>query len=234
MGPEVKNGTVLGDRWEQQQKRIDDAKALGDTSTIDGITAWRIQKIMNEVQSFKDVLKKYGAKSDRAPESGIIAKVQADLMKAREPELLEIQKAWPGAAGGGKIFLQRYRGGSDMADRLVLWELFQTIIHEYIHTITDKRYSDYADSLDAASGQTLREGVTDLLTKTVWSNVAITENLRKNIEGPTLYDPANPVKPPALGTYDETAQAEQLTSIAGERNLYAAYFLGKVELIGKK
>jgi hypothetical protein len=120
-----------------------------------------------------------------------------------------------------------------MADRLKQWALFQTVIHEYLHTETDPAYSTYADGLGPPKDQTLREGMTDLLTKIVWSNVAINDPLRQKIEGP-LFDAANPVTVPLLETYAETAQAEQLMSIVGARNVYAAYFLGKVELIGKK
>lgn len=233
MGPEVKKGTVLHDRWEEQAKNIGDAKAAGDTATLDGIAGWRIQKILNEAQGFKDVLKKHGAMSDRAPEKSTIDKVKVDLVKVRGADLLEIHMAWPGAASGGKIFLQRFKSGDAEADRLRLWRLFQTTIHEYLHTITSGTYAAYADGLGPPRDQTLREGVTDLLTKTVWSNVSLSASLRQKIEGP-LYKPADRVSFPALHTYGETAQAEQLMSIVGARNLYAAYFLGKTELIGKK
>ena len=233
MGAEVKQGTVLHDRWAQQEKKINDAKAKGDTATIDGITEWRVQKIMNEVGAFRDVLKAHGAMSTRSPEKETIEKVHKELAKSREADLLEIQKAWPGAAGGGKIYLQRNKEPDDMGSRITLWTLFQTIIHEYLHTITHKTYSDYADAMGPPKDQTLREGMTDLMTKTVWANVGITDDLRKKVEGP-LYDSAKPVKIPALSTYSDTSQAETLMSIVGQKNCYAAYFLGKVELIGKK
>jgi hypothetical protein len=233
MGKEVKQGTVLHDRWATQEKTINDAKAKGDQAKIDEITEWRIQKIMNEVDAFRAVLKKHGALSYRAPEKAIIDKVHKELMKSREAELLEIHKAWPGSAGGGKIQLQLFKGANDMESRVLLWGLFQTIIHEYLHTITHKTYSDYADALGPPKDQTLREGMTDVMTKTVWANVGITDALRQKIEGP-LYDAANPVDIPALSTYGETSQAETLMGIVGQKNCYAAYFLGKVELIGKK
>jgi hypothetical protein len=97
MGAAVKKGTVLEDRWEQQEKRITAAQAAGDTATIDGITEWRIQKIMNETQGFKDVLKLHGGKSDRVPEKDTIAKVQKELAKSRQADLLEIRSASEGA-----------------------------------------------------------------------------------------------------------------------------------------
>jgi len=227
--PDVKRGTVLMDRWEVEEDRINKSDAAGKHKTA----RWRIQKIMNEDQGFKDVLKKHGALSTRTPEKTTIETVHDSLATSREAELLEIHKGWGGAQGGGKIYLQRYRGGNDMADRLKLWTLFQTVIHEYMHSLTHKKYSDYAKALGDPSGHTLREGVTDFFTKVVWSGVSIDDALRHKIEG-DLYDAANPVKIPSLGTYDETAQAEQLASIVGFRNLAAAYFQGKVELIGKK
>ncbi len=232
MGKDVKQGTVLHDRWAIQEKAINDAKGKGDQATIDGIAEWRVQKIMNEVEGFRAVLKKHGALSTRAPEKAVIDKVHKELMKSREAELLEIHKAWPGSAGNGQIQLQLFKGADDKESRKILWGLFQTIIHEYLHTITHKTYSDYADSLGPPKDQTLREGMTDLLTKTVWSNVGITDALRQKIEGP-LHD-AVPVDIPQLSTYGETSQAETLMGIVGQKNCYAAYFHGKVELIGKK
>jgi hypothetical protein len=233
MGKDVKQGTVLHDRWATQEKVINDAKGKGDQAKIDEIAEWRIQKIMNEVDGFRAVLKKHGAQSTRAPEKAIIDKVHKELMKSREAELLEIHKAWPGSAGGGKIQLQLFKGVDDMESRRILWTLFQTIIHEYLHTITHKTYSDYADALGPPKDQTLREGMTDVMTKTVWTNVGITDALRQKIEGP-LHDAGNPVDIPQLSTYGETSQAETLMGIVGQKNCYAAYFLGKVDLIGKK
>ena len=129
--------------------------------------------------------------------------------------------------------LQRFVRSDTTENRRQFWRLFQTIIHEYLHTLTHARYAQYAQSLGDPRGHTLREGVTDVLTKTVWSTVQgnITPALRQQVEGP-FHDPAVPVQPPPLSTYPQTQQAEQVISTCGLRNMYAAYFYGHTNLIG--
>jgi hypothetical protein len=124
-------------------------------------------------------------------------------------------------------------GSNATENREQFWRLFQTIIHEYMHTLTHARYSQYAHSLGDPRGHTLREGVTDVLTTTVWSTVEgnITPALRQRVEGPYC-DAATPSQPPPLGTYPQTQEAEQVISTCGLRNMYAAYFNGHINLIG--
>lgn len=113
-----------------------------------------------------------------------------------------------------------------------MWRYFQTIIHEYIHTLTDDDYKDYANTLDNQRKHALMEGMTDVFTKVVWNDVSFDATLRQSVEGP-FHDPANPTAIPDLHTYGATAQAEQVISIVGASNAYAAYFRGHTELIGE-
>ena len=58
--------------------------------------------------------------------------------------------------------------------------------------------------------------------------------LQKEVEGP-YHDPAHPTDPKAIvfgGKYGEAEGAERMAGIVGIRNVMAAFFLGRVDLIG--
>lgn len=55
--------------------------------------------------------------------------------------------------------------------------------------------------------------------------------LRKQVECP-YHDPGTVEKPPTCGGYAQAVEAEQVVGVVGASNMYAAYFLGEIELIG--
>jgi hypothetical protein len=79
----------------------------------------------------------------------------------------------------------------------------------------------------------LREGVTEMFTRVTLDQVDYTEPLRTAVEG--AFHEAGVVHPiPARGGYDVPKDhAERIAGIVGIRNLYASYFLGQTELIGR-
>ncbi len=59
--------------------------------------------------------------------------------------------------------------------------------------------------------------------------------LRRRVEGRDFQEDATrPTQLEHASYQAETARAQQLVGVVGIHNVYAAYFLGKVELIGKK
>lgn len=73
--------------------------------------------------------------------------------------------------------------------------------------------------------------MTEYFTKIVLESTVITPALRAEVEGrfhdPTLLHPI-----PPYGGYDEAANAEAVVGVVGIRNAMAAFFLGRVDLIG--
>lgn len=229
-GPALRHATGgLRDRWEEQSASI----AAMSPQQQQGVAEWRVQKILNEDERVAELNREHGADLTRSPAQGIAQGVRDQIVQRRTAELLEIHKGWPASAGNGQVQLQRFMRNDTTENRRQFWRLFQTVIHEYLHTLTHARYAQYARSLGDPRGHTLREGVTDVLTKTVWSTVQgnITPTLRQRVEGP-FHDPAVPMQPPPLSTYPQTQQAEQVISTCGLRNMYAAYFDGHTNLIG--
>jgi hypothetical protein len=146
---------------------------------------------------------------------------------------LETHKGWPGFADAGVVFVQLFKGGTPEKQRGERWDFFQTFIHEYIHTLEHPDHVAYRETLGPqAGGFTLREGTTDYFTKIVWASLTLDDALRARIEGP-VNDPVKKFAVPALNTYREAINAERLAGVVGIRNVAAAFFLGKVSLIGK-
>jgi len=78
----------------------------------------------------------------------------------------EIERNWPAEARPEthEIFFQVFRGDTPEADRLLLWDVFQTFIHEYLHTVVHADYERFAGSFGESSNEnnTLMEGVDSL------------------------------------------------------------------------
>lgn len=228
-GPEIKAGTVLFDRWAAETKR----QKAASPKQLRGTAEWRVEKILRSDAKVQALNTKHNADRTKAPVKGIVADIAKRIVDRRQGQLLEIHKGWPGAASDGKVYLQRFKSADAQKNRRTMWRLFQTIIHEYLHTLTHPKYFAYARSLSKDKGHTLREGMTDLFTKIVYSNVSLTPQLRKSVEG-CFYDKDNPFAVPPLHTYGATQQAEQVMAVAGARAMYNAFFLGKVDLVGAK
>lgn len=161
-------------------------------------------------------------------------------------KLNEIDRGWPGSEGDGQINAQLFRrpdtptgtlAGLNVPDRDFLWDTFQILIHEYLHTLADPAYNRFAESFGEKSSQfnTLVEGVDSLLDEVVWSVVeprVADPGLRAEIEGPVYAAlPAFTIKPASRRRYDSYVEAVKLVNVVGIRNLYAAYFLGDVSKI---
>jgi peptidoglycan hydrolase-like protein with peptidoglycan-binding domain len=185
-----------------------------------------------------DINKEHHASVDGAEETVILDPIIESFVDtdAGVQTILETFQGWPGAARGATIFLQRYKADNDDKNREQMWDVFHTGIHEYIHTLRHERYSEFANSLGGAKKHTLLEGFCDFFTLNVRSTLAISEPLRKQVEGP-YYDkdkplPANADGSTGVGVYASHAQAEQVVSIVGVRNAQEAYFEGDVAKMG--
>jgi hypothetical protein len=122
--------------------------------------------------------------------------------------------------------------------------MFFTLIHEYLHTLAHAKYSNYAEKLGgehSTEGNTLIEGVDSLLTEIAWTNAhdrASSSEVREKVEQ-EAFKAGEPFDEDLLPTmphrrYDTYTNAIKLVSVVGIRNLYAAYFQGKIDLIGGK
>jgi len=244
----------LHDWWQTVQ---DEVAPLTDAQR----TALGKERIRYFLQSFDEV-RTVNRTFDAAPDwdrtgAAMIDEARSQLKvvdeltktKPQVDRIIEIHRGWEAMARPAisAVYLQRFREPTPSGDRWLLWDMFQTLIHEYLHTLMDRtQYWPHADSFGDGSTQynTLVEGVDSLLTEIVWSNVvarmrnpAVAEEIRHAVEGgtyPAATFDASVIPPPGHRRYASYAEAVTLANKVGIRNLYAAFFLGKVELIGVK
>lgn len=245
-GPAMAYGVNILDQFDRRDSFI-----AASTANADWAANFRVRKLLNGDRGIKRIDREHGAVQSRPTEWSLIASVTGfpdprpdfstttphvttGIVGNRRAELLDIHRNWPASAGGGDIYLQRYLGSTAAENRDLMYDLFATIIHEYVHTLEHANHEAYRESLpEQRGGFVLREGMTDYLAKMVWDNLTFDAALRTAIEG-GFQDPLNPTghSIPSPARYDEWRNAERAIGIAGIRNAMAAYFLGQTDLIG--
>jgi hypothetical protein len=156
-------------------------------------------------------------------------------------KLNEIDRGWDASANPEtrdvNIQLFKPKGGVP-EDQDFMWDMFQTLIHEYLHTVVHPRYRTFANSFGFGSLQhsTLIEGMDSFLDEVVWANVQPRVNdldLRKKVEGPAYAAlPPIAVRHPSRRRYPSFTEAVKLVTIVGFRNVVVAYFKGEIDKIG--
>ena len=252
-GPPFTSGVNLIDQFEDEESRntalAAAAAAAPGTDPLKDKAKGRVSYILNSDEEVLKINKEHGAVPSRttppAPgleaEATILDRAREDFATSDGTKLLEIFRGWEGAQLEGQVFLQRFKKGSDIENRRMFWDTFQTMIHEYIHSLEHDDYHAYAETFGEESEQynTLVEGMCSVLTEIAWTNIApkvTTTALREKVE--TAAFAAEPFEPSTVPDitnqrYPSFDQAMKVVNIAGIRNVYAAFFLGKAKLIGK-
>ncbi len=190
----------------------------------------------------KQINAEHTAVPSRAAEKTILDPIVAGFVSdtAKVQQMLDLDIGWEGAQLRGIVYLQRFKstdpdaGKAKEANRVQMWKLFHTCIHEYLHTLADPKFNAFAETFRAAGDETrynmLTEGFCDFFTLTVRSTLT-PSTVQAAVEGPYANGNPPPVMDPAV--YPSHAQAEQVVSIVGIKNAQRAYFGGEAELIGK-
>jgi len=227
-GDPLKANQELFDGWEDKVRQFN-TRGPGYTNSK---TKWRVQKIVQSSR-VKAINEKHGADQSQDPAKSIVTQVINELAIKHKDKLIETHKGWGGYASAGNIYLQRYKSSDNAKNRLYMWKYFRTIIHEYLHTLEHDDHKHYSHGLgEKQGGKTLREGVVDYFTNVVWGSLSVDKTLQEAVEGP-YYDENEDIKLPRFGVYPEAQNAARLAGLVGFRNVCAAFFLGKTELIGK-
>jgi peptidoglycan hydrolase-like protein with peptidoglycan-binding domain len=225
VGPPLKQGAGIHDAWDDKLAQLqsdDDFEAAAD---------WRVRKLLTGSAEVRDLDIEHGALQHRPAERTIVDRVKATVINERRAELIEIHKGWSGYAENGEVFIQRFKKPNSVENCDVMWRLFHTVVHEYLHTLEHSRSKDYTGRLKAQAGQfTLREGITEYFTYIVLGTVNYDSALRVLVEGEHHTTDAHPI--PQYVGYKERINAERLAGVVGANNVMAAYFLGEIEKIG--
>ncbi len=213
---------------------------LHDQSAIAGDAANMVEYLILNQSEVLPVHARHDAIPTRAAEATIINDVIRDwadpaVDAARVADMRIIDRGWPATAGHGHVRMHPREEATPAATRRSRWDMFQTIIHEYLHTVTHDNYEAVAASVGGSQESILIEGVTSLMTDKVWraiypAEVRANEALRASVEGSAMPFDASVI--PTISHYDQIAQARQIEARVGTEELKAAYFLGHTELIG--
>ena len=244
-GKEFKSGVNLKDQFEDE---VISQAALSGTEKTEQAKRL-VAYIINTDPAILDINKEHNAMPSRTtpppaggdPEATILERVKNKFATSERKRLLRIDRNWEAAQGEGTVWVQRFKQGSDLANRRMFWDVFQIMIHEYIHSLEHDDYNAYAKTFGEDSEQynTLVEGMASVLAEIAWTNVEshVTEQgLRDKVESASLAAaPFAPKTVPEMSNrrYPSFDQAMKLVNVVGPRNVYAAFFLGKAELIGK-
>jgi hypothetical protein len=226
VGPPLSPGAGIHDAWDTK------VNLLKDVGQQDKAAIWRVEKLLTGDEYVRHLDREHGAIQSRGPEKVIVDRVTAQIAAEKRDELIETHKAWPAFASGGEVNIQRFKESTLGRNRDLMWDLFQTVVHEYLHTLEHSRYRGYQTTLGQQAGSfTLREGVVEYFTYTVLESVTYDDSLRVLVEGEFHEDAVKHAIPRYQG-YGERANAEKLAGVVGARNVMAAFFLGDVEKIG--
>lgn len=248
-GKLIKPAGQIHDAWKSEQSQLkSDPSHQGESAKF-----WMFYLLQNDTSS-KGVSSinyqhhaspEFKEDTPQNPEARTIATVARRFILRDAKRLAEIGRGWPAFnTGRGNISLQLFKDPDEKEDRKFLWGQFQTVIHEYLHTLANPKYDKYAESIGGektTEGNTLIEGVDSLLTETVWSKAkprAPLPETREKVE-PEAFHAGKPfdaslVPDISSQRYSTFPNAVKLVSVVGTRNLYAAYFYGDVKLIGGK
>jgi peptidoglycan hydrolase-like protein with peptidoglycan-binding domain len=230
--PMTHAGGNLIDQWEDEEQRNSKLKPAEKKDKAHG----KVWYLINS--NCDDINEEHSAVPSAAQESAILTPI-VDALVDTDPEvqkMLDIDTGWEGAQLEGTVYLQRYqqtdpdKDAAKEKNRVQMWELFHTCIHEYLHTLAHGDYLTWAATQDDTRYNTLVEGFCDFFTLNVRSTLAPDPALQATIEGP--YANGKGVPSVSSGVYPSHEQAEQVVSIAGIKNAQSAYFQGNVKAMG--
>jgi hypothetical protein len=156
--------------------------------------------------------------------------------------LFQIGRGWDAFQQDRDIFIQLFKNPDATADRIFLWDMYFVLMHEYLHKLAAKKYSEYAEKLGgehSTPGNTLIEGVDSLFSEIAWSSAVKNAG---SLPVRTIVEPdavaaglpfdINLLPKMPHRRYDNYENAVRLVGVVGLHNLYGAYFRGRIDLIG--
>jgi hypothetical protein len=173
------------------------------------------------------------------PEARIAADFKRDYIAhgTNQHKLEIMDQAWPALNAGGVVSIQPFEGATPRATRAVRWDAFQTMIHEYFHSLTHPNFYRLAGQLGGDRESVLVEGGASLMTDEAWKTIGPRIRgdaaLRAAVEGAAAAYDSGVIAPITNVHYHP--QFEQCTEIQnsfGAANFRAAFLDGRMELIG--
>jgi hypothetical protein len=179
-----------------------------------------------------------GAQRDQA----LFDQAHGEILCADLADVRTIVQNGPSFERPGEVFIQsqlvqRQGETADVTRRRGRWEALGSLVHEMLHDVAHERFRDGVRGLERSADAV--EGFAEFFTREVHddlrSRAASDAALRASIEG--VAAPADPgvAVQRTGGLYQPGVDAaSRIIAIVGgnEQNLRAAYFLGRVEMLG--
>lgn len=213
---------------------------LRDASQRAGDAADMIRYLVDNQEELGVVRARHNADhSPGRPERTIADTFKTDYVAhgSNRTRLEVVDRGWPALNNSGIVSIQPFEGTTPAATRRVRWKAFQTMIHEYFHTLNHPNYYRYAGELGGDDRSVLVEGGASLMTDHAWSRIgpAIPGSaaLRAAVEGSALAHSATVIPPINDAHYHpQFEQARDIETAFGRANFEAAFLTGRMELIG--
>ena len=231
-GPEFKMGTNLIDQWKNEEDSLQKLSDADKKTKAKYLVEYLIES------DLRDINMKYNASSSDAEVAKLLAPVIDSFIDTdtKVKLLNEIDIGWPGAQANGVQYLQIFKDPKKEANRLRLWSIFHTSIHEYLHSLAHPTFKSWVKQSNYDQGHALSEGFCDFFTLNVRAKFppANLKSVQKEVEGD--YFNANKPVPDLgkldVGVYGAHEQAERMVGVIGIRNAQLGYFQGLTRLMG--
>lgn len=232
-GPAFKMGTNLIDQWKSQEVSFQQMSDDDKIAKAKNLVAYLIDTDLG------DISMKYNASPSGDQEAKVLAPVIDTFIDKKDKVKLlnEIDIGWPATHANGVLRLQIFKEKTKEANRLRLWSIFHTSIHEYLHSLAHPDFSAWAKNPGNEHLHALSEGFCEFFTLNVRAKFPATKlkSVQKDVEG-AYHDKQKPVPDVdtlEVGVYGAHEQAERMVGIIGIHNAQLGYFHGQTRLMAR-
>jgi hypothetical protein len=239
------SGRNLLDAYDPQDRRL-----TGSAVSAESVLWWMVDQ--GNAPSIKEA-QNFTPSDWNAQEKWLYHQVINPVARSRGADLRLFDRfGFALAPGRGRVLIGAMadaQGGNPgnaaptpLEERIALWDGWQTLVHEYIHTLEHPTHLSARGASPAST--VLNEGMTEYFTKQVLDRgipqAQADEALRRQVEGLAASDPAPPLTPDVMAaTYNYNATYRphvnrilQIVPTVREEGLRAAFFQGHVEYLG--
>jgi hypothetical protein len=158
---------------------------------------------------------------------------------ANQPDIDDAIHSWPGE-NSDHVYIQPWGPTDPKKIREARWDLFSILLHEMLHSLQHPNYVAAFVALGGTAEELLKEGMLDVMRRDMWDagggnlggwlQTPAAAGVRLKVEGASL-----PVDASAIvyhNDYENLPDAQDVVKKVGLDNCKAAFFLGKVDLMG--
>jgi hypothetical protein len=158
---------------------------------------------------------------------------------ANQADIDDAIHSWPGE-NSDKVYIQPWGTTDPKKKRQARWDLFTVLLHEMLHSLQHPNYVAAFQALGGTAMELLKEGMLDVMRRDLWDpsggklgtwlTTPAAAGVRTKVEGATLPLDASTIV--YHNDYENLPDAQSVVAKVGLDNCKAAFFLGKVELLG--